>query len=139
MRSAGSDRDMPTYWRGDCVELAVEGRRMWPARRFVAGADGARGHIVNETPADYRWSVQTATEASGWAVVFALPWTCIDPEGFAGRNLRLNVTRLIPLGPTPEDHARISWMSPGAAWPRRLLLGDLNPAELGWCRIEGRA
>ncbi len=106
----------------DHVAILIEPRRLWPAREFVVGIAGARYDLAGRNPGESPWTSEVTRSETGWTVRVQVPLTLLDP---AHDFVRINVIRKSP------ETGVLAWV-PLHPWPRRLLMEDRNPRDLGW-------
>ena len=125
---------LPDYATADCVELIIEKQRLWPPHKFVANADGAFLHVLQETRKEYLWSAEAFRSENYWRVLFRIPWPALGFEQIPEKPLRINLKRIIP-DREGGGYAALTW---GGNHPlmHRLLLPADNPADFGWLRLR---
>jgi len=115
--------------RADCVEVAIEMRRLWPCRRVMVDMNGKKMFIANDNMIG--WKVQVLHEDSGWRLRFELPWNWLWDENCPEKPIRINFRRVIAF-PDKNEYIGLSWCGFKPYPKKRLLLPDNNPADFGW-------
>ena len=131
VRDDAVDQRMSHFWNQDCVGVALEPRRMWPAIGFLANARGSRWSMVGYQPhSDYRWQAAAQREAGCWSVVLRIPFVCLGRK--PGEPLRFNVSRIIPQPQKGKGEIVHRWVACQPLPQSRLIFDADNPADLGW-------
>ena len=143
IKVAAADTEPVSPAANDYVQISIEPQRLWPTRRVIVTASGARYHFTAESMPDYGWDAATHHSDGSWSLTVRLPWEWILPDrSFAGRSFRLMVQRNVPLAAesdTPARLLRLAWPRIPRYLPHRLMLSPDNPADLGWCLLDGSA
>jgi hypothetical protein len=139
IRTAAADTEPISPNTNDCLQISLEPQRLWPVRRILVSATGARYHQTFETPPDYAWEAASHCGNGFWSITLRLPWEWLLPDGvFTGRPIRLMVQRHVPLdnGSGGTTCQRLHWPCVPTDLPPRLMQFPENPADLGWCLLS---
>jgi hypothetical protein len=119
--------------KASSLVLTVEPRRLWPCVHFSISASGAETawpfYLRHQLlVCDFETHLQA--EKNGWQGWMRVPFVALGIDPASSRPLRINVRR------TALGHAEQAWIA-RHPWPcNRLLLGNDNPADLGWLFFE---
>jgi hypothetical protein len=100
--------------------LTVEPHRLWPCINFSVSATGAG---TAWPPCDCETRAQPKT--NGWRGWMRIPFVAMGIDPTSPGPLRINVRYVVP------GQGERAWIT-RHPWPYRLLLGNDNPADLGW-------
>ena len=135
LRTPAADREPLSPAENDLVQIGIEPQRLWPVRRIMVSASGARYHVAPEYSPDYAWQAACFHGDGFWSLTVRLPWSWLLPDGvFAARPCRLLAQRHVPARPRS---LRLGWPCVPAYLPHRLMLSSENPADLGWAILDG--
>lgn len=118
--------------KASSLVLTVEPRRLWPCLNFSVSASGAGTawppHLAHQLlTCDFETHLQA--EKNGWQGWMRIPFVALGIDPMSPGPLRINVRR------TASGHGEHAWIA-RRPWPSMLLLGDDNPADLGWLFFE---
>ena len=117
-----TDRDAESAKASELI-LTVEPRRLWPCQTFHVSAAGT-GAVW--PPCERETHVQA--KKNGWRGWMRIPFVAMGIDPVSPGPWRINVRAMSSQG----EHA---WIA-RHPWPDRLLLGNDNPADLGWLFFE---
>ena len=136
-RPAGAaDRNSTMFHRDDYVAVHIEPKRGYPARHFLINPAGAQYHQVFETPMNYDWTAKVRRLSDRWIATYAIPWHVLMHNQCPTVPLRINVSRCIRSLLDSSNYLMLSWHKPYPDAPSRLLLGDMNPANMAWMTFD---
>jgi hypothetical protein len=112
--------------KASTLALSLEPRRLWPCINFrisAAGGGAAWPQCDFET--------RTQEHKDGWRGWMRIPLVALGMDPVSPTPLRINVR-------TISGHGELTWIAQHP-WPSRLLVGNQNPADLGWLFFERAA
>ncbi|MBN2375824.1 MAG: hypothetical protein JXD22_05470 [Sedimentisphaerales bacterium] len=124
-----TDQD-PASAKASSLLLTVEPQRLWPCLNFSVSASGAGiafpSHLAHLL---LTCDSETHTEKNCWQGWMRIPFVTLGLDPINPGPLRINVQR------TVSGHDEHAWIT-RRPWPNMLLLGNVNPEDLGWLFFE---